>query len=454
MFNAVKFLFNDAQLCCHTLWLVTVVDVHLRYSQLYSIICYRRSCASATDHIATAPLCYATLSPFWLWPGSYTILLFANILLFCSVQCVRKRCIQEQNTIRKYFRKKRKKRSMNERNWRDSNLGWLLFKSPPPSAGCVHDYFICYKHSSSDPLPVLSWRKCGTLLPTSTTLKRKLAGLTLFWMGSRLGLTVSLVSQFFSREFCGKWDSLLAKISVRVSRVSRVSQEGKNAIYCQACESCNLWVSHLRDSQTSKVIIHSEKLVLDSKFSQDSLKTPELKLVMILARVSLRNLSARLARSGSYCEISFCETRKKRFLLRNFVTRLAFHDSRYKISVYETHEKRVSLLNLTHESRKNLARILGLNSESRFSREFQKVILVSTLVQDRVRGGLTKSLWPKTNLSLEAARVLHKAWLCQRRIYREKLEIIFLITCNVFILVAYCILFLSAPRICTANRAF
>jgi hypothetical protein len=47
-----------------------------------------------------------------------------------------------------------------------------------------------------------------------------------------LGLTASLVSQFFSRKFCGKWDSLLAKISVRVSRVLRVSQEGKNAIYC------------------------------------------------------------------------------------------------------------------------------------------------------------------------------------------------------------------------------
>jgi hypothetical protein len=57
--------------------------------------------------------------------------------------------------------------------------------------------------------------------------------------GWKIGLTASLVSQFFSRELCRKWDSLLAKISVRVSRVSRVSQEGKNAIYqyCQACES-------------------------------------------------------------------------------------------------------------------------------------------------------------------------------------------------------------------------
>jgi hypothetical protein len=100
------------------------------------------------------------------------------------------------------------------------------------------------------------------------------------------------------------------------------------------------------------------------------------------SRVSLRNLSARLARSESCYEISFCETRKKRFSLRNFVTRLAFRNSRYEISVCETHEKWVSLLILTRESREHLARILGLKSESRFSREFQKVILVSTLIHD------------------------------------------------------------------------
>ncbi len=61
------------------------------------------------------------------------------------------------------------------------------------------------------------------------------------------------------------------------------------------------------------------------------------------------------------------------------MARLAFRDSRYEISVCETHEKRVSLLILTRESRENLARILDLKSESRFSREFKKVILVSTL---------------------------------------------------------------------------
>jgi hypothetical protein len=96
-----------------------------------------------------------------------------------------------------------------------------------------------------------SFQECHTVIPINESI-----------VHVQLGLTVSLVSQFFSREFCRKWDSLLAKISVQVSWVSRVSQEVKNAIYCQACESRNLWVSHLQDSQTSKVITHNEKLVL------------------------------------------------------------------------------------------------------------------------------------------------------------------------------------------------
>jgi hypothetical protein len=98
------------------------------------------------------------------------------------------------------------------------------------------------------------------------------------------------------------------------------------------------------------------------------------------------NLSARLASLAmkfvcETCEscykISFCETSKKRFLLRNFVARL---DSHNKISGCETREKLVLLLIWTHESHKNLARILVLKSESCFSREFQKVILMSTLI--------------------------------------------------------------------------
>jgi hypothetical protein len=113
---------------------------------------------------------------------------------------------------------------------------------------------------------------------------------------------------------------------------------------------------------------------------------------MILASLATKFLFARLASLAMkfVCETrkkrvllrncSFCDARKKRFLLLNFVTRLAFRKSRYKISVCETHEKWVSLLISTRESRENLARILSLKSESCFSREFQKVILVSTLV--------------------------------------------------------------------------
>jgi hypothetical protein len=59
---------------------------------------------------------------------------------------------------------------------------------------------------------------------------------------------------------------------------------------CTLVRSCP--DSNLRDSQTSKIIIHSEKLVLDLKFSQDS-------------RVKISNDS----RKSRY-EISVCETRK------------------------------------------------------------------------------------------------------------------------------------------------
>jgi hypothetical protein len=131
--------------------------------------------------------------------------------------------------------------------------------------------------------------------------------------------------------------------------------------------------------------------VLGSKFSQDSLKTPELKLVMILASLAAKFL---FARSESCYENSLCETRKKQFLLRKFVGRLPFRDSSYEISVFETRERQVLLLILTRESRENLVRILGLKSESCFSREFQKGILVSTLVGI----GVT----PKTTFALDS----------------------------------------------------
>jgi hypothetical protein len=101
-------------------------------------------------------------------------------------------------------------------------------------------------------------------------------------------------------------------------------------------EKCDI-LCNLRDLQTSKIIIHSEKLVLDAKFSQDSrvkisndshescyeisvCKTRKscFKSCLRDLRVLLQNLSARLARSESCYNISFCETRKKQFSLRNF----------------------------------------------------------------------------------------------------------------------------------------
>jgi hypothetical protein len=151
-------------------------------------------------------------------------------------------------------------------------------------------------------------------------------------------------------------------------------------------EKCNI-LSSLRASQFVSLAFvrltnkqsHSQReisvrLKILARFSQGS-------------RVKISNDS----RESRY-KISSWETHKKRFSLRNFVARLAFRDSRYEISVCETHKKWVSLLILTHKSRKNLARILGLKSESRFSRDVQKVILVSTLeLRDRGKRGKTSS---------------------------------------------------------------
>jgi hypothetical protein len=84
------------------------------------------------------------------------------------------------------------------------------------------------------------------------------------------------------------------------------------------CESRNL-----QDSQTSKIIIYSEKLVLDTKFSQDS-------------RVKISNDS----RESRY-KISVCKTRESHYkiclreasLAMKFLSvRLVRSDSRYEIS--------------------------------------------------------------------------------------------------------------------------
>jgi hypothetical protein len=73
-------------------------------------------------------------------------------------------------------------------------------------------------------------------------------------------------------------------------------------------EKCNI-LCNLRDSQTSKIIIHSEKLVLDPKFSQDFCKTPQLKLVIILASLATKFLFVRLV---SLATKFVCETRESR----------------------------------------------------------------------------------------------------------------------------------------------
>ncbi len=144
---------------------------------------------------------------------------------------------------------------------------------------------------------------------------------------SRLGLTASLDTQFFSWEFCGKRDSLLAKISSRVSQVSRLSRERK----MRYTVLWSLLVSHFRVSQftslaNKQIIIHCEELVLDPKFSQDS-------------TVKISNDSCE-----SRYEISVCETHKSRYkiclrdsqeasLAMKFLSaKLERCDSRYEIS--------------------------------------------------------------------------------------------------------------------------
>jgi hypothetical protein len=71
---------------------------------------------------------------------------------------------------------------------------------------------------------------------------------------------------------------------------------------------------------TNKQSHNSQReLVLDSKFSQDSFKTSELKLVMInLASLATKFLFARLA---SLATKFVCETHEKQVLLRNFFLR-------------------------------------------------------------------------------------------------------------------------------------
>ncbi len=153
------------------------------------------------------------------------------------------------------------------------------------------------------------------------------------------------------------------KISLQVSQVSKVSWEGKIRFIVKLASLAICKTHNLRDLQTSKIIIHSEKLAI---FTHNSALWP----------IVQNEFDSR----ESHYEISVCETRKKQVLLWNLSVRLTKSESRYKISVCKTREKQVSLLILTREPCKNLTRILGIKSDVLFSREFQKMILVSTLV--------------------------------------------------------------------------
>jgi hypothetical protein len=102
-----------------------------------------------------------------------------------------------------------------------------------------------------------------------------------------------------------------------------------------------------------------------------------LKSVLILASLATKCLFARLIRSESrYYEICQRDSQEASLTTKFLFARLVRSESRYEISVCETRKKRVLVLILTRESRENFVP----KSDSRFSRTFQKLILVSTLI--------------------------------------------------------------------------
>ncbi len=110
----------------------------------------------------------------------------------------------------------------------------------------------------------------------------------------KLGLTASLVSQIFLREFFYKENE--TRFSRKYQCESRESHEScKKGKMRYIVKLVSLTIYESRNSQTSKIIIHSEKLVLVPNFLQDSRKTPQLKLVLILASLATKFLFAKLA---------------------------------------------------------------------------------------------------------------------------------------------------------------
>jgi hypothetical protein len=116
-------------------------------------------------------------------------------------------------------------------------------------------------------------------------------------------------------------------------------------------EKCDI-LCNLRDLQRSKIIIHSEKLVLDPKFSQDF-------------RVKIRKVVCETCESCY--KICLRDLQEASLATKFLSVRLVRSNSRYEISVCETRKKRVSLLILTCKSYENFG-----SKKSCFWREFQK----------------------------------------------------------------------------------
>jgi CYTH domain-containing protein len=119
------------------------------------------------------------------------------------------------------------------------------------------------------------------------------------------------------------------------------------------CESCNL-----QDLQTSKIIIHSEKLVLD----QNSRKTPEIKLVMILASLATKFLFVRLVRSKSHYQICLQDSREASLATKFLSASLVRSESYYKICPRDAWEVSLTMKFLS-------VRLASLASLARISRE-------------------------------------------------------------------------------------
>jgi hypothetical protein len=117
----------------------------------------------------------------------------------------------------------------------------------------------------------------------------------------------------------------------RDSHESREKGKMRYAIYYEAYESRNL-----RDTQSSRITIYCKKL--DPKFSQDSCKTPGLKLVLILTSLAMKFLFARLVRSKSFYKIFLRDSREASLAMKFLSARLVRSKSHSKICLQDLRE--------------------------------------------------------------------------------------------------------------------